>query len=168
METEKKKRGRPPKHKTVETTGMTYDGAINYTLDKQVRAELDDTLAHKSEDELTEDERKYLKHKREKKAYTLNIRFTESEMQDILFKCKDCAVDGKAPKRSELEKMLADLKTEYKALLPEHNAFLKRKAAAAPYTKTVRTYLENQRQQERDRQYKERKLTQHRKNDALE
>ena len=87
METEKKKRGRPPKHKTTETTGVTYNGAINYALDKEVRAELDDTLAHKSEDELTEDERKYLKAKREKKCYTLNIRFTESEIQDIISKC---------------------------------------------------------------------------------
>ena len=47
---------------------MTYEGAINNALDKEVRAELDDTLAHKSEDELTDDERKYLKRKREKKC----------------------------------------------------------------------------------------------------
>ena len=30
MNTEKKKRGRPPKQKVFETTGMTYEGAINY------------------------------------------------------------------------------------------------------------------------------------------
>lgn len=95
METEKKKRGRPPKHKTTETTGMTYDGAINYALDKEVKAELDDTLAHKPEDELTDDERKYLKAKREKKAYTLNIRFTESEMQDIISKCEQFGYKNK-------------------------------------------------------------------------
>ena len=88
METEKKKRGRPPKHKAMEFEGMTYEGAINNALDKEVRAELDDTLAHKSEDELTDDERKYLKRKREKKSYTLNVRFTESEMQDILARCE--------------------------------------------------------------------------------
>lgn len=29
METEKKKRGRPPKHKAMEFEGMTYEGAIN-------------------------------------------------------------------------------------------------------------------------------------------
>lgn len=82
MENEKKKRGRPPKPKTYETSGMTYNGAINYALNKEVRAELDDTLAHKSKGELTEDERKYLKAKREKKSYTLNIRFTSRPLLD--------------------------------------------------------------------------------------
>lgn len=32
METKKKKRGRPPKHKTTETTGMTFDGAIKFIV----------------------------------------------------------------------------------------------------------------------------------------
>ncbi|MDE7363573.1 MAG: MobC family plasmid mobilization relaxosome protein [Ruminococcus sp.] len=109
MEIEKKKRGRPPKHKTTETTGMTYDGAINYTLDKDVRAELDDTLAHKSEDELTEDERKYLKTKREKKSYTLNIRFTESELQDIEDKCKQFGYKSKSTYVRDCVKARVDL-----------------------------------------------------------
>ena len=95
METEKKKRGRPPKHKAMEFEGMTYEGAINNALDKEVAAELDDTLANKSEDELTDDERKYLKRKREKKSYTLNVRFTESEMQDILVKCEQYGYKNK-------------------------------------------------------------------------
>ena len=95
METEKKKRGRPPKHKAMEFEGMTYEGAINNALDKEVAAELDDTLAHKSEDELSNDERKYLKRKREKKSYTLNVRFTESEMQDILLKCEQYGYKNK-------------------------------------------------------------------------
>mgnify|MGYP000669984206 CR=1 FL=1 len=38
MNTEKKKRGRPPKHKAMEFEGMTYEGAINHALDKEVRA----------------------------------------------------------------------------------------------------------------------------------
>ena len=63
METEKKKRGRPPKIFTSETDGLTYEGAINYNLDKQVRADLDRSLADKSEDELTNDERKTLRTK---------------------------------------------------------------------------------------------------------
>ena len=88
METEKKKHGRPRKQKFFETTGMSYEGAINYALDKEVQADLDKSLAHKSESQLTDDERKYLKRKREKKSYTLNVRFTESEMQDILAKCE--------------------------------------------------------------------------------
>ncbi len=92
---EKKKRGRPPKRKTSETTGMTYDGAINFTLDKEVRAELDKSLADKDECQLTDDERKYLKRKKEKKSYTLNVRFTESEMQDILAKCEQYGYKNK-------------------------------------------------------------------------
>ena len=39
----------------------------------------DKCLADKDESQLTDDERKYLKRKKEKKSYTLNVRFTESE-----------------------------------------------------------------------------------------
>ena len=95
MENTKRKRGRPPKRKVMEFEGMTYEGAINHALDQEVAAELDDTLANKSEDELTDDERKYLKRKREKKSYTLNVRFTESEMQDILVKCEQYGYKNK-------------------------------------------------------------------------
>ena len=87
MEIEKKKRGRPPKHKVMEFKGMTYEGAINHALDQEVRADLDKSLADKDESQLTDDERKYLKRRKEKKSYTINVRFTESEMQDILAKC---------------------------------------------------------------------------------
>ena len=95
METEKKKRGRPPKHKAMEFEGMTYEGAINHALDQEVRADLDKCLADKDESQLTDDERKYLKRKREKKSYTLNVRFTESEMQDILSKCEQYGYKNK-------------------------------------------------------------------------
>ena len=95
METEKKKRGRPPKRKAMEFEGMTYEGAINHALDQEVRAELDKSLADKDESQLTDDERKYLKRKREKKSYTLNVRFTESEMQDILSKCEQYGYKNK-------------------------------------------------------------------------
>lgn len=44
MKTEKKKRGRPPKHKAMEFEGMTYEGAINHALDKEVRAALTSAL----------------------------------------------------------------------------------------------------------------------------
>lgn len=88
MEIEKKKRGRRHKHKTTETTGMTYNGAINYALDKEAKAELDKSLADKREDTLTEDECKYLENQRENKSRTLNIRFTESEYRDIEDKCE--------------------------------------------------------------------------------
>lgn len=85
---EKKKRGRPLKIFVSETDGMTYEGVINYTLDKQVKRELDESLADKPADTLTDEERKYLDTQRENKTRTLNIRFTESEYQDIISKCE--------------------------------------------------------------------------------
>ena len=73
MNTEKKKRGRPPKRKAMEFEGMTYEGAINNALDKEVRADLDKSLADKDESQLTDDERKYLKRETAKK-YTRQVR----------------------------------------------------------------------------------------------
>ena len=46
MNTEKKKRGRPPKQKFSELSGMTYEGAVNKVLDQEGKSELNDTLAH--------------------------------------------------------------------------------------------------------------------------
>ena len=51
-------------------------------------------------------------------------------------------VDGKAPKRSDLEQQVIELKNEYNALLPEHNAFVKRQEVASQYAKQVRQYLD--------------------------
>ena len=95
MDTEKKKRGRPLKQKFFENSGMSYEGAINYALDKEVQADLDKNLADKDESQLTDEERKYLKRRKEKKSYTLNVRFTESEMQDILAKCEQYGYKNK-------------------------------------------------------------------------
>ena len=125
METEKKKRGRPPKHKVMEFVGMTYEGAINNALDKEVTAELDDTLAHKSEDELTDDERKYLKRKREKKSYTLNVRFTESEMQDILARCEQYGYKNKTEYIRDCVRARVDL-TPDRTEIAETNRLMKR------------------------------------------
>ena len=125
METEKKKRGRPPKHKAMEFEGITYEGAINNALDKEVRAELDDTLAHKSEDELSNDERKYLKRKREKKSYTLNVRFTESEMQDILSKCEQYGYKNKTEYIRDCVRARVDL-THDTTDISECNRLMKR------------------------------------------
>ena len=116
MNTEKKKRGRPPKRKVMEFEGMTYEGAINHALDQEVAAELDDTLAHKSEGELTADERKYLKRKREKKSYTLNVRFTESEMQDILARCEQYGYKNKTEYIRDCVRARVDL-------TPDRNAY---------------------------------------------
>ena len=124
MET-KKKRGRPPKPKTMEFERMTYEGAINNALDKEVRAELDDTLGHKDESQLTEGERKYLKRKTEKKSYTLNVRFTESEMQDILSKCEQYGYKSKTEYIRDCVRARVDL-TPDSTDISETNRLMKR------------------------------------------
>ena len=116
MDTGKKKRGRPPKRKVMEFKGMTYEGAINHALDQEVRADLDKSLADKDESQLTDDERKYLKRKREKKSYTLNVRFTESEMQDILAKCEQYGYKNKTEYIRDCVRARVDL-------TPDRNAY---------------------------------------------
>ena len=125
MNTEKKKRGRPPKQKAMEFEGMTYEGAINHALDQEVRAELDKSLADKDESQLTEDERKYLKRKREKKSYTLNSRFTESEMQDILSKCEQYGYKNKTEYIRDCVRARVDL-TPDRSEIAEINRLMKR------------------------------------------
>ena len=116
MNTEKKKRGRPPKRKVMEFEGMTYEGAINHALDQEVRADLDKCLADKDESQLTDEERKYLKRKREKKSYTLNVRFTESEMQDILARCEQYGYKNKTEYIRDCVRARVDL-------TPDRNAY---------------------------------------------
>lgn len=77
-------------------------------------------------------------------------------------------IGGKAPKQTELQAMSTELKKEYNALVPEHNAFLRKESAAKQYSRQVRKYLETKEQQERNRQYQERKRSQQRKKDYLE
>ena len=125
MNTEKKKRGRPPKRKVMEFEGMTYEGAINNALDKEVRADLDKCLADKDESQLTDDERKYLKRKREKKSYTLNVRFTESEMQDILLKCEQYGYKNKTEYIRDCVRARVDL-TPDRTEIAETNRLMKR------------------------------------------
>ena len=125
MNTEKRKRGRPPKHKAMEFEGMTYEGAINHALDQVVRADLDKCLANKDESQLTDDERKYLKRKREKKSYTLNVRFTESEMQDILAKCEQYGYKNKTEYIRDCVRVRVDL-TPDRSEIAECNRLMKR------------------------------------------
>ena len=125
METEKKKRGRPPKPKFTELSGMTYEGAINHALDQEVRADLDKSLADKNESQLTDDERKYLKRKKEKKSYTLNVRFTESEMQDILAKCEQFGYKNKTEYIRDCVRARVDL-TPDRTEIAETNRLMKR------------------------------------------
>ena len=116
MENAKRKRGRLPKRKAMEFEGMTYEGAINHALDQEVRADLDKSLADKDESQLTDDERKYLKRKREKKSYTLNVRFTESEMQDIHSKCEQYGYKNKTEYIRDCVRARVDL-------TPDRNAY---------------------------------------------
>ena len=116
MENAKRKRGRPPKRKAMEFEGMTYEGAINHALDQEVRADLDKCLADKDEIQLTDDERKYLKRRKEKKSYTLNVRFTESEMQDILARCEQYGYKNKTEYIRDCVRARVDL-------TPDRNAY---------------------------------------------
>ena len=77
-------------------------------------------------------------------------------------------IKGKPPKQSDLQVQSDKLKKKYNALVPEHNAFLRRQRVASQYTRQVRNYLDSQRQQERNRQYQERKRSQQKKKDTLE
>ena len=160
MENTKRKRGRPPKRKAMEFEGMTYEGAINNALDKEVATELDDTLANKSEDELSNDERKYLKRKRDKKSYTLNVRFTESEMQDILAKCEQYGYKNKTEYIRDCVRARVDLTpdrteiAETNRLNALHTAFLTKRETAKKYVRQVRNYINeehNRREQSRQR-----------------
>ena len=47
--------------------------------------------------------------------------------------------------------------------MPEHNAFVTKRDTAHKYTRQVRNYLQSKEQQERNRQYQEKKRTQQRK-----
>lgn len=76
MQSEKKKRGRPRKNPLAETSGMTYEGAINYALDKEIKSELETQLSNKSEP-LTAEEKKYLDSQQNNHSKTLNIRFRQ-------------------------------------------------------------------------------------------
>ena len=125
MENAKRKGGRPPKRKAMEFEGMTYEGAINHALDQVVRADLDKCLANKDESQLTDDERKYLKRKREKKSYTLNVRFTESEMQDILAKCEQYGYKNKTEYIRDCVRVRVDL-TPDRSEIAECNRLMKR------------------------------------------
>ena len=125
MENTKRKRGRPPKSKVMEFEGMTYEGAINHALDQEVAADLDKSLADKDESQLTDDERKYLKRKREKKSYTLNVRFTESEMQDILAKCEQYGYKNKTEYIRDCVRARVDL-TPDRSEIAECNRLMKR------------------------------------------
>ncbi len=125
MENAKRKRGRPSKQRVMEFEEMTYEGAINNALDKEVGADLDKSLADKDESQLTEGERKYLKRKREKKSYTLNVRFTESEMQDILAKCRQYGYKNKTEYIRDCVRARVDL-TPDRTDISETNRLMKR------------------------------------------
>ena len=106
------------------------------------------------------------KHFRKKNAAAIDA-YEEADKY-ITEHIKAYFIKGKPPKQSDLEQRLIELKSKSNALIPEHNAFIRRQTAASQYTRQVRTYLQNKEQQERNRQYREKKLTQNRKKDTLE
>lgn len=106
--------------------------------------------------------------KRFRKKNVVSIDAYEEADKYINAHINDYFISGRAPKRSDLEQILIELKSKYNALVPEHNAFLRRKAAASQYTRQIRTYLQRQHQQEYERQHNERKRSQQKKKDVLE
>ena len=63
---------------------MTYDRVINYTLNKQVKKELDESVADKQAGTLTDEDRKCIVIQGENKTRTLNICFTACEYKHIV------------------------------------------------------------------------------------
>ena len=112
MKNEKKKHGRPPKTPLPEITGLSAEGAINLALDKNIKSELQNQLADKSEDMLTNDEKIFLKSQREKKSKTLNIRFTESEYQSVVEKCEQFGYKKKSEYVRDCVKARISLETQ--------------------------------------------------------
>ena len=112
MKNEKKKHGRPPKNPLPEITGLSAEGAINLALDKNIKSELQNQLADKSEDMLTNDEKIFLKSQREKKSKTLNIRFTESEYQSVVEKCEQFGYKKKSEYVRDCVKARISLETQ--------------------------------------------------------
>ncbi len=54
---------------------------------------------------------------------------------------KSYYIEGRPPKKDELIMWSDEMKTEYKKLQKEHNAFLLKKETASKYTRKVRSYL---------------------------
>ena len=68
----------------------------------------------------------YLKRKREKKSYTLNVRFTESEMQDILARCEQYGYKNKTEYIRDCVRARVDL-------TPDRNAYAEVNKAKLPH-----------------------------------
>ena len=113
-------------------------------------------------------ERSAFKQKSFRKKNAAAIDAFEEADKYIAEHIKSYYIKGKPPKLSDLQAKSTKLKEKYNALVPEHNTFLRRKAAASQYSRQVRKYLDDLRQQERNRQYQERKRSQQRKKDTLE
>ncbi|MBR6985727.1 MAG: conjugal transfer protein, partial [Ruminococcus sp.] len=106
------------------------------------------------------------KHFRKKNAAAIDA-FEEADKY-IAEHIKPYYIKGKMPKQNDLQAKSTKLKEKYNALLPEHNAFVTKRDTAHKYTRQVRNYLQNKEQQDRNRQYREKKRTQQRRKDTLE
>ena len=81
---------------------------------------------------------------------------------------KPYCVDNVAPKRSELEQRLVELKSKYNDLVPEHNAFITRRDTAMKYTRQVRKYLNEEHNRRECEKSRQRTQAKHRNKNTLE
>ena len=105
------------------------------------------------------------KHFRKKNAAAIDA-YEEADKY-ITEHIKDYYVDGKAPKRSELEALSQKLKDKRKAIMPEHKAYLLKHDTAFRYTRQVRKYL-NEQHMKREREKSRQRTQAKHKNSYLE
>lgn len=67
---------------------------------------------------------------------------------------KNYYADSRPSTKKEIFNMSKELKDKYNALVPEHNSFLARKAAASQCTKADRSYLQDQHRRKSEQQKK--------------
>ena len=105
------------------------------------------------------------KHFRKKNAAAIDA-YEEADKY-ITEHIKDYYVDGKAPKRSELQALSKELKDKRKAIMPEHKAYLLKHDTAFRYTRQVRQYL-NEQHMKREREKSRQRTQAKHKNSYLE
>ncbi len=105
------------------------------------------------------------KHFRKKNAAAIDA-YEEADKY-ITEHIKDYYVDGKAPKRSELESLSKELKDKRKTIMPEHKAYLLKHDTAFRYTRQVRQYL-NEQHMKREREKSRQRTQAKHKNSYLE
>ena len=106
------------------------------------------------------------KHFRKKNAAAIDA-YEEADKY-ISEHIKDYYIDGKPPKRSELETLSKKLKDKRKAIMPEHKAYLLKHDTAFRYTRQVRQYLNEQYMKREREKSRQRVQAKHRNKNTLE